>query len=267
MTLERRLDKLEDSLSPTGLVLLWLVEAHAYGSLEAYVRSLLELDQLEMPLDRLAREAIETARAANRGKRPEVVEAAIRSALREVVFRYVLLLRINAVAHDLLDREGLIDAALEARVALAAYPEKGERRDGELIGRLRDLLLARVQELGAVGQARTSVEARYLEGHPALFPEVAAAWDEQLQRTASIADMAVRLAKQAGVPVAAASDPDALPRRVAELVADLVEPAKAEALEMLGEGRQALGIASGWVRAKLTPQTDVTTDVASPDEP
>ena len=32
------------------------------------------------------------------------------------------------------------------------------------------------------------------------------------------------------------------------------EPAKADALEKLGEGRQALGIASGWVRAKLAPK-------------
>jgi len=36
-------------------------------------------------------------------------------------------------------------------------------------------------------------------------------------------------------------------------VADLVEPAKAEALESLGEGRQALGIAVEWVRTKLAP--------------
>jgi hypothetical protein len=36
-----------------------------------------------------------------------------------------------------------------------------------------------------------------------------------------------------------------------ELVADLVEPAKAEALDKLGEGRRALDIAAGWVRGKL----------------
>jgi hypothetical protein len=34
-------------------------------------------------------------------------------------------------------------------------------------------------------------------------------------------------------------------------VADLVEPAKTTALEKLGEGRQALGIAAGWLRPKL----------------
>jgi hypothetical protein len=65
--------------------------------------------------------------------------------------------------------------------------------------------------------------------------------------------MAVRLAELDGAPQAAAPDPEVLSLRTTELVADLVEPAKTSALEALGEGRQALGIAAGWVRAKLAP--------------
>jgi hypothetical protein len=34
-------------------------------------------------------------------------------------------------------------------------------------------------------------------------------------------------------------------------VADLVEPAKSAALEKLGEGQRALGIATGWLRARM----------------
>jgi hypothetical protein len=63
--------------------------------------------------------------------------------------------------------------------------------------------------------------------------------------------MAVRLAELDGVPPSAAPDPDALSRRTTELVADLVEPAKAEALDKCGEGRQAFDIGAAWVRAKL----------------
>jgi hypothetical protein len=36
-------------------------------------------------------------------------------------------------------------------------------------------------------------------------------------------------------------------------VADLVEPAKSEALEELGERQRALETANAWVRTKLTP--------------
>jgi hypothetical protein len=103
----------------------------------------------------------------------------------------------------------------------------------------------------ATQEARLVVEGRYLEGHASLFPDVAAAWEEQLKRTQALADMAVRLAELDSVPTAVPADPEALSRRITELVADLVEPAKAEALEKLGEGRQALGIASRWVRGKL----------------
>jgi hypothetical protein len=59
MTLERRVTKLETSLSPTQLVLRWLAEAHAYGDIQAYVASLLDNDLPMAPLDRLAREAVQ----------------------------------------------------------------------------------------------------------------------------------------------------------------------------------------------------------------
>jgi hypothetical protein len=77
------------------------------------------------------------------------------------------------------------------------------------------------------------------------------AWDEQVKATQLIAAMAVRLAELDCVPVAVPSDPETLCRRTTELVADLVEPAKAEALEKLGEARQAFGIVGAWVRGKL----------------
>ena len=119
MSLSGRVAKLETSLSPTQLVLRWLAEAHAYGDVPAYSASLLDIAPPVAPLDRLAREAVRGARTANRGKRPELVDAAVRNALRETVFRFELVMRINVVAHDLLDREGLIDAVLSANLCLA----------------------------------------------------------------------------------------------------------------------------------------------------
>jgi hypothetical protein len=251
MSLSRRVAKLEECLSPTQLVLRWLAEAHAYGDVESYVASLLAKEPPVAPLDRLAREAIHGARTAMRGKRQELVNAAIRSALRETVFRYELVLRINVVAHDLVDREGLIDAALRAQVALVTSQETHEPRDLEWLGRLRDMLLARVDELHAVQEARTLVQERYLDGHAALFPDVASAWAEQVKGTDMIAAMAVRLAELDGVPPASVPGDEALSHRTAQLVADLVEPARSETLDKLGEGRQALDVAAGWVRAKL----------------
>ena len=66
-------------------------------------------------------------------------------------------------------------------------------------------------------------------------------------------DVACRLAELDGVPPAEPADPDATAARVTELVADFVEPAKATALEKLGEGQRAQTIAISWLRAKLAP--------------
>jgi hypothetical protein len=254
MTLKRRLDAVETSLSPTQLVLRWLAEAHALGDIESYVASLLPHDPPVPPPDRLAREAVHGVRTAMRGKRPEVVAAAVRSALRETVFRFELVMRINVATHELLDREGLIDAALSAQVALAACGQDRDPKSAERLVKLRDLVLYRAGELSAAQEARTLVERRYLDGNAALFPQVAAPWVQQVRSTQSIVDMAERFAAFEGAPAIHPPGPELSSRRTAELVADLVEPAKAEALDKLGEGRQSLNIAASWVRSKLTPR-------------
>jgi len=255
MTAERRLAAIETALSPRQLVLRWLAEAHSFGDLEPYVASLLAQDPPVAPLDRLAREAAHGARTAMRGKRPELVEAAVRTALRETVFRFELVMRVNVTAHEVLEKEQLLDALFAAHLALlASEDEKGraEPTYQERFATVSRLVAMRVGELAAAQGAREIVEGRYLDGHDALFPQSARAWDAQVQSTEDIADMAVRLAAIDGVPPAVPADPEALSRRTAELVADLVEPAKADALDKLGEGRQALGIAVSWLRPKFS---------------
>jgi hypothetical protein len=254
MTLKRRLDGVETSLSPTQLVLRWLAEAHAFGDIEPYVASLLAHDPPLAPLDRLAREAVSSARTSLRGKRPELVNAAVRSALRETVFRFELVMRINVTAHELLEKQQLLDALFAARLALLANEDDKGRADPtyrERFATLRHLVAMRVGELQGAQNAREIVAECYLAGHDALFPQLAKAWQSQCAGTEQIADLAVRLAESDGVPPAVPSDPEVISRRTMELVADLVEPAKAEALEKLGEGRQAFGIANAWLRTKV----------------
>jgi hypothetical protein len=257
MTVERRLAALESSLSPTELVLRWLDDAHAFGDLEAYVRSLLTEPPSEGPLDRLYREAENSARAGLRGKRAEMADQLIRKALRETIFRFELVMRINVTAHDLLEREALIDAALSAHLALLTCTDRRARRADprylERFATLRDLLALRVRELRAEQDAWAVVEARYLDGHPAIFPHAVTAWDEQVKRTEALVDLADRLGTLDGCPAGEPADPEAGPARVTELVADLVAPAKATALEKVGEGEHSLAIAVAWLRPKLAP--------------
>src|SRR5664280_2184016 len=206
MTLTRRITAIETSLTPTQLVLRWLDEAHAFGDLESYVRSQLAEPSSEGPLDRLAREAATGVRVSLRGKRPEVVGAAVASALRETVFRFDLVVRILVTTHELLVREGLIQAALSAHLALLTTEGRATRRRDttylERFATLRGLLFCRLAELRAAQEARALVETRYLAGHRALFPDAVKAWDEQLRSTETLTDVACRLAEIDGVPPA-----------------------------------------------------------------
>lgn len=74
--------------------------------------------------------------------------------------------------------------------------------------------------------------------------------------------MAVHLAELDGVEATEPADPEALSQRTDELVADLVEPARSTALEKLGEGEPAYGIANEWLRTKFG-----VTPVPVPDTP
>jgi hypothetical protein len=108
-----------------------------------------------------------------------------------------------------------------------------------------------VSELRAAQEARSIVEARYLDGHSALFPDAAQAWTVQIKSSEAIADAVVRLAELEGASPPVPPGAERLSHRTTEFVADLVEPAKADALEMLDEGQRALGIATGWLRPKF----------------
>jgi hypothetical protein len=108
-----------------------------------------------------------------------------------------------------------------------------------------------VDDLLATQEARSTVEARYLDRHSALFPDIVTAFDKQLRASQELAVMAMHLAELDGLAPAEPDAPDAVTVRASQLVADLVEPAKSTALEKLGEGRPAFDIANAWLRQKF----------------
>lgn len=258
MTAERRLAKLDASLTPTQLVLLWLGEAHAHRSFVAYSESLLDSELDDVPINRLCREARRNVLASLRTRSRDEEAKAVAKALRETLFRYFLVVRINVVAHDVLEKELYIHAAMAAFVGMLVYARANERDDDyrQNLASACSVRLARASELEATGQARTLAEERYLEGRPSLFPDVAAAWDEQVHQTRQATAMTLRLAELDSVDFPLSEDEDAASARVGARLADLVEPAKATALEKLGEGEHGWRIATDWLRSKLDASDD-----------
>ncbi len=251
MTVETRLAKVEAALTPTQLVLRWIEEIHAHGDMSSYLRSLLDRSIGDYPMDRLGRDAQESARARTRGSPRADIDKAIRRSVVETLFRGLLVLEINVRTQNLLDREGLIYLVLVSQVGIA-LEVADDRLEGTALTRLvfcRDLLVARVAKIHAFEAARQQVEARYLDGALAVVPAARRAWDRQRHDSEEAAAMAVRLAELDGADPPPPEDRGAFDARVASLAGDFVEPAKLKAYDQLGDGRRAQAIGAAWLRA------------------
>ena len=260
-TAERRLAKVEAGLSPTALVVRWLEEAHAFDDFTTYTAFLLDSDPSTFPMDRLAHEAEASARQQVRGLARDEAEAAVRRAIVAALFRFQLVLRINVLAEEALDRELLIQGVLGAHLVLAivAGDERPPKTATLPLVQIRDLLLRRVTEFHAIEAARDSVESRYLDGHPALFPSGQRGWASQRHESEREAVIAMQLAEFDGAEPPPDDDPPAVEARVAQLAADLVEPARSRAYDEVGDGRRASSLAVRWLRPKLLANADQTT--------
>lgn len=256
MTAERRLARIETSLSPTELVLRWLDEAHGHDSFVGYSRAIYALGPGALPLDRLVREARDAAEAGSRRGSREKRDETIRAAIRQSVFLFHLVMQAIVLAEAALERETLMCTALSAHLGLV-MADDGEaghsifRSRAEGLTALRGGAVARASELRALETARGRVEARFLGGHPALFPATVRSWTGQRERTDAIAEITVRLAEFEDLPPLPADDPGDFEARVSELVADHVEPARVKALDEMGEGRRAVFVAMAWLGPKL----------------
>jgi hypothetical protein len=247
----RRLATVEAALTPTQLVRRWLEEVHRYDDMPSYMRSLIDLPIGEFPIDRLCREAKETAMVRSRGTPSADIDKAVRRSLVETMFRGQLVLGINVRSQDFLDREALIYVALVSQVAIAVNVPDAPL-EGAPLARLvqaRDLLVGRVTELHAFEAARSRVEVRYLDGVAAAFPAARRAWDRQRRDSEEAAAIAIRLSELDGAEPPAPDVAATFEARVASLAGDFVEPAKSKAYNELGDGRRAQTVAAAWLRA------------------
>jgi hypothetical protein len=63
-----------------------------------------------------------------RSTNKEAIDGAVRKALRETVFRFELVMRINVVAQELIERQVLLGGVLSAQAALLLGEKGGGRR-------------------------------------------------------------------------------------------------------------------------------------------
>ncbi len=106
MTAERRLAKLESTLTPKTTTLFWLTEAHGFPTLPAYVVWLIDQPASAAPLYRVPEAAETGERATLRGEKRDAVERSVSEAVRQAVFLVELVVGLNTVAEGVRLRRG-----------------------------------------------------------------------------------------------------------------------------------------------------------------
>jgi hypothetical protein len=186
MNAPRRLRTLEESLSPVEAVLRWLAEARAFGGFGAYALASLEAPEAAAPLEQIIARVEAAARREHRGASRAALAEAIAADLEDALFRYELVLRLNADIAELVERlqpRLRILAALSAPAADAPSGQEGTA-EGRTIPRGVDALprawQVQLDELVTIvaieDEARALLEHRYLDGAQVLFADVAGGW-------------------------------------------------------------------------------------------
>jgi hypothetical protein len=263
------MDKLESSLSPRAATLLWLTEAHQFGSLPAYVDWLIDQPHSAAPMERVPKAAEAGAMAATKGQPPQVMHEAARKAVRDAIFLVDLVAEINNATHEATRLEGVRYAAMVwemraesfERQLTAIEPDAGETNHAERWADYLARAKAWLIELYAVEDARILLEGRYFDGHAVLFPEQAADWTSLREGAESLVSIAHR------IPVEEPSsrrgrtrrtrprglDLTALRASAAEqassAAARVVDRAQTLALDALGDPEGAMEIAKRQIRS------------------
>jgi hypothetical protein len=272
VTAERRLARLEGTLTPKAATLLWLTEAHGFPTLPAYVAWLVDHPASVAPLVRVPEAAEAGVRAALRGEKRDVVERAVREAVNQAVFIVELVIGLNTAAEEAIRILVLRYAALfwEMRaISAEAQLKTGGSSRGTSGARTarwtawRGAVASLIDSLYLAEEARAHLERRYLERTPTLFPDLAADWQalrEQAERLAGLGDtvtVTTAWVDRGHHPRGPSSRRPAIDLRklraaahdrAPEEAASLVDAARATALDALGDMDGMATIAERWLR-------------------
>jgi hypothetical protein len=255
VTATRRVAAIEGSLDPLSVALHVIAEAQAHASIDAYARAIADIPVASAPMSLIAVGTEASIRTAMKGKPREEVSTAVRRAVGDGIFRYILFLRINTAALEIVEREGLrASACFYWMGCLLGGPRETDLAPAEWKEHQKDqadcwsswrgvvasmLVLSLVEE-----DAREQLEARYLGGRPALLAETQADWDrfaEQVDDLWSIAEKVVPLSEDEQANVDRASS-DMYDQRVAERARRIADDARIATLDRLGENSRAVAI-------------------------
>jgi hypothetical protein len=260
---DRRLKRVEDALYPTEAMALWLQEAkEQHRSLEELVADLRAQPEEAWPLFQLTHQAEAAARGRLKRtaslytgvqwQRAEVLERGKRAAVRDAATLWFLFVEANSQLMAEKRALWLVLALLNSLIGNWVH-QKFRELDEPLDRRIASCL----EELYAWQGAIAALSASYFEGVNPLMPEMEEHLGQMLDQGESLAErfndaVEIEAVVRKGSKKPTPNLPTPIDVAVVRAGADaavqarvcmLVDMARAEAYEMMGERNQALALA------------------------
>jgi hypothetical protein len=276
MTLHRRLDALEDSLTPKELITTWMREAHEFGDYTSYGLWLMQQPEHSYPLTRLSQHLYDATKAHLRGRRDEELRAALRSQNRDLFFLFHLHSQLNERVEFTLSElrwrvlflteqlrhvmdQGAADEDQAELLKLIPgkkprMPRRDKARDREKMELWRDLATALDEDLRDLLGAAERLSGRYLSGEDLLYPPARTSLLQILGilfRQRRLYYLCYGTKEERVCAVDTMDEPFVLGPCSGygrDLTLELVTLAKAEALSALGEQSAGVRLVEQWMR-------------------
>jgi hypothetical protein len=249
----RRLDKLQLSLTPKQAILFWMEEAHQYDTMDQYVRALKDGPDSSWPMATLPQQVAGAVEQALTGRPRKEISRGVRQAIRDVLFLFHLHQQVNGKLMEeqkaFLYRLRWLRAELgrlryQKLVSQASPPGIRTRvpRSQDLT-RWQEEAELFLEELHGLRLAVMTISKRYFDGHDLLFPALTESLDYLINAMEALAemfneDLVLRKGARADVATVGGMAGDIS----AAQVAFLVDMARAEALDAMGETQAGVAI-------------------------
>jgi hypothetical protein len=258
MRATKRLTEFDRSLSPQGAVLRWVATVQGHPTNDAYMDAVSGTPGWRPPFEVMRAAMDDTVRQNRAGQTPGEIAYAVRQARGDLLFLYHLALGLNRAATAVADRWKVEAAYLRLIANMLELdpdswePEPRDRDPADDLLGLRwcswKVMLTHLLEQVAVEEgARERLEAWYFHARPVLFPDEAGAWEELRVQLEPLRERLATLpphlvARAARVTVGWQLPSDSVADRVAARAGELLDDARVDAFEWLGEPERGLRI-------------------------
>lgn len=264
---EKRLDKVEGSLAVREAVILSMEEEHGHHNIIEYVKFRMTQPWESAPICRLSKQFDQATRESMKGQPRDRVDTVIRQRKRDVVFLVHLHIQVNSDCLTEKKARYIMSGFLGERLAgivrediIREHESGGRKRqsnrprtrrpkaDVALIQDWRAAAGMFLSELYAFQNACGSIEKHYFDGHHVLFPDTEDDLLNLIKRVEWLVESFNDLIACGSLKWTIEPDEirKAASSQASQKAAYLVDMAKAEALDQMGDPKAAAELAGRW---------------------